>query len=204
MHKFDGGIFSAAQSFSPFNVVAWHGNYVPYKYNLSKFNVINAVAFDHPDPSIFTVLTAPSALKGVAVADFVIFPPRWQVAQRTFRPPYYHRNAMNEFMGLVCGNYEAKKDGFLPGGASLHLCMTPHGPDTTTFQDAIEDKHEIPRRIGDGTLAFMFETYYTPKVTPSALGSPYIDRDYYKCWNGLESHFSRGQNKHENNHESIN
>lgn len=204
MHKFNGSMFSAAQSFSPYNVVAWHGNYVPYKYNLSKFNVINAVAFDHPDPSIFTVLTASSALKGIAVADFVIFPPRWQVAQGTFRPPYYHRNAMNEFMGLVYGNYEAKKDGFLPGGASLHLCMTPHGPDTATFEDALQEKHENPRRVGDGTLAFMFETYYTPKVTSSALGSPYIDQEYYKCWEGLKSHFSAGKTIHKNNHEVVN
>ncbi|GMH40156.1 hypothetical protein BSKO_08060 [Bryopsis sp. KO-2023] len=191
MHKFNGELFSASQTFSPFNVVAWHGNYVPYKYDLSRFCPMNSVCFDHPDPSIFTVLTAPSPVKGVAVADFVVFPPRWQVAESTFRPPYYHRNTMNEFMGLIKGEYEAKRGGFLPGGASLHLCMTPHGPDAKTFEDAVDKKHELPRRVGDGAMAFMFETNHTPRITVSALGSQYIDRDYYKCWVGLSSHFDR-------------
>lgn len=189
IHKFEGQLFSAAQSFSPFNVVAWHGNYVPYKYDLKKFCPVNAVSFDHPDPSIFTVLTVPSAVPGVAVADFVIFPPRWTISEHTFRPPYYHRNVMNEFMGLITGQYEAKKDGFLPGGASLHLCMTPHGPDTATYEQAIHPDAEQPQHLGRDTLAFMFETHLTPRVTPAAMGSPSIDRDYYKCWMGLKSHF---------------
>uniref|UniRef100_A0A7S0R9Z4 homogentisate 1,2-dioxygenase n=1 Tax=Chlamydomonas leiostraca TaxID=1034604 RepID=A0A7S0R9Z4_9CHLO len=188
-HKFEGQLFSATQSFSPYNVVGWHGNYVPYKYDLKLFCPMNAVAFDHPDPSIFTVLTAPSALPGVSCADFVIFPPRWAVAEHTFRPPYYHRNTMNEFMGLIQGQYEAKRDGgFLPGGASLHACMTPHGPDTATYEAAICDGAEAPAHLG-AALAFMFETNFTPRVTPAALGSPCIDRDYYKCWMGLKSHF---------------
>eukprot|EP00775_Hariotina_reticulata_P013327 gene13327-13456_t len=191
MHKFQGQLFAATQGFSPFNVVAWHGNYVPFKYDLAKFCPMNAVSFDHPDPSIFTVLTVPSATPGVAVADFVIFPPRWTVAEHTFRPPYYHRNMMNEFMGLIRGVYEAKQDGFLPGGASLHLCMTPHGPDTATFESAIAQDPQQPAHLGRTTLAFMFETSLTPRVTPAALGSPCIDRDYYKCWLGLKSHFDR-------------
>lgn len=190
-HKFEGELFSATQSFSPFNVVAWHGNYVPYKYDLKRFCPVNAVSFDHPDPSIFTVLTAPSAQPGYSVADFVIFPPRWTVSEHTFRPPYYHRNVMNEFMGLITGMYEAKREGFLPGGASLHLCMTPHGPDTATFESATQAAADSgPKHLGHDTLAFMFETHFTPRVTPAALGSPCIDRDYYKCWMGLRSHFS--------------
>ncbi|KIZ00241.1 homogentisate 1,2-dioxygenase [Monoraphidium neglectum] len=191
MHKFEGQLFSAAQTFSPFNVVAWHGNYAPYKYDLTRFCPVNAVSFDHPDPCIFTVLTAQSDTPGVAVADFVIFPPRWTVAQHTFRPPYYHRNTMNEFMGLITGMYEAKRDGFLPGGASLHLCMTPHGPDTTTYEAAVSSEAEQPAHLGRDTLAFMFETSMTPRVTPAALGATNIDRDYYKCWVGLKSHFDR-------------
>lgn len=194
LHKFNGILFSASQSFSPFNVVAWRGTYVPYKYDLSRFNVINSVSFDHPDPSIFTVLTAPSA-RGPAVADFVVFPPRWQVAERTFRPPYYHRNIMNEFMGLIKGVYEAKKGNFLPGGASLHLCMTPHGPDAQTFEEATCDAPDTPTKLGDGTLAFMFETNYTPRVTASAMGFPNIDRHYYKCWAGLRSRFDKTDNQ---------
>lgn len=189
-HKFEGELFSATQNFSPFNAVAWHGNYAPYKYDLKLFCPVNAVSFDHPDPSIFTVLTAPSAIPGQSVADFVIFPPRWTVSEHTFRPPYYHRNVMNEFMGLITGMYEAKKDGFLPGGASLHLCMTPHGPDAATFAAATQPcADSLPSHLGRNTLAFMFETHFTPRVTPAALGSTCIDRDYYKCWAGLQSHF---------------
>lgn len=189
MQKFQGQIFSAQQGFSPFNVVGWSGNYTAYKYDLRKFCPINAVAFDHPDPSIFTVLTAPSSVPGVAVADFVIFPPRWTVSEHTFRPPYYHRNCMNEFMGLIHGTYEAKKDGFVPGGSSLHLCMTPHGPDTATFERAIQAGQDAPAHIGRDTLAFMFETDATPSVTAAAMGLSTIDRDYYKCWMGLKRHF---------------
>eukprot|EP00899_Mesostigma_viride_P010042 jgi/Mesvir1/19039/Mv12802-RA.1 len=134
IHKFLGKLFAARQAFSPFNVVAWHGNYAPYKYDLARFCPINSVSFDHPDPSVFTVLTCPSARPGTALADFVVFPPRWTVAEHTFRPPYYHRNTMSEFMGLIRGVYEGKADGFQPGGASLHSCYTPHGPDTATFE----------------------------------------------------------------------
>eukprot|EP00256_Glycine_max_P070156 XP_025984751.1 homogentisate 1,2-dioxygenase isoform X3 [Glycine max] len=137
VQKFGGELFDAVQDFSPFNVVAWHGNYVPYKYDLSKFCPYNTVLFDHSDPSINTVLTAPTDKPGVALLDFVIFPPRWLVAEHTFRPPYYHRNCMSEFMGLIHGGYEAKADGFLPGGASLHNCMTPHGPDTKSYEISI-------------------------------------------------------------------
>ncbi|KHN41421.1 Homogentisate 1,2-dioxygenase [Glycine soja] len=134
VQKFGGELFDAVQDFSPFNVVAWHGNYVPYKYDLSKFCPYNTVLFDHSDPSINTVLTAPTDKPGVALLDFVIFPPRWLVAEHTFLPPYYHRNCMSEFMGLIHGGYEANADGFLPGGASLHNCMTPHGPDTKSYE----------------------------------------------------------------------
>lgn len=192
VHKFDGDLFQARQDFSPFNVVAWHGNYVPFKYDLTKFCPMNAVAFDHPDPSIFTVLTCPTARPGVAAVDFVLFPPRWSVAEHTFRPPYFHRNCMNEFMGLVRGVYEAKAHGFVPGGASLHSCMSPHGPDTETFERAVsEEESSAPQRLPPTTLAFMFESSFTPRVTRSALESPRLDKDYYKCWEGLRPHFSR-------------
>jgi homogentisate 1,2-dioxygenase len=132
-HKFLGKFFEARQAFSPFDVVAWHGNYAPYKYDLAKFCPVNAVVYDHLDPSIFTVLTCPSEDPGTAVADFVIFPPRWCVQEHTFRPPYYHRNCMTEYMGLIRGDYDAKAEGFVPGGGSLHSCMTPHGPDRYTW-----------------------------------------------------------------------
>nr|GEX02880.1 homogentisate 1,2-dioxygenase [Tanacetum cinerariifolium] len=180
--------------FSPFNVVAWHGNYVPYKYDLSKFCPYNTVLVDHGDPSINTVLTAPTDKPGVALLDFVIFPPRWLVAEHTFRPPYYHRNCMSEFMGLIHGGYEAKADGFLPGGASLHSCMTPHGPDTKTYEATIaRGSDAAPHRIKD-TMAFMFESCLMPRICPWALDSPSIDHDYYQCWIGLKSHFNNTEN----------
>ena len=191
IHKLEGRLFAAQQNFSPFNVVAWHGNYVPYKYDLSNFCPVNFVERDHADPSINTVLTCPSATPGIAVADFVVFPPRWMVAEHTFRPPYYHRNSMSEFMGLVRGVYDAKKgDSFQPGGASLHICFTPHGPDTETFEAAVRpEDNETPQHLPRDSLAFMFETAAVPRLTRHALDAPNVDKEYYQCWLGLKSHF---------------
>ena len=154
---------------------------------------MNSVGFDHADPSIFTVLTCPSATPGVAVADFVVFPSRWIVAEHTFRPPYFHRNNMNEFMGLICGVYEGKQQGFVPGGASLHTCMAPHGPDTKTFEDATDEhnsKAKTPQVIPPTTLAFMFEVNATPYVTHHALTTPCRDSEYNQCWQGLKAHYN--------------
>jgi homogentisate 1,2-dioxygenase len=188
--KFIGGFFVREQDHSPFNVVAWHGNYAPYKYDLDRFNAVNSVTFDHPDPSIFTVLTCPSTSPGTAVADFVIFPPRWQVSEHTFRPPYYHRNCMSEYMGLIRGEYEAKQggeSGFVPGGGSLHSAMTPHGPDAKAFEGA--SKAELkPVKMPD-TMAFMFESTYLFHITPWAQEHN-IDEKYYECWQGLKSNFN--------------
>jgi len=178
--KFQNKLFTMAAPSSPYNVVAWHGNYCPFKYDLRCFNTINTVSFDHIDPSIFTVLTVPTDEPGVAVIDFVIFPPRWMVATKTFRPPYYHRNCMSEYMGLIYGNYDAKaaagppptagvkaKPGFYPGGGSLHSCMTAHGPDAVSFAKA--SAAELAPVYFDQGLAFMFESTYMFKIAPSAL-----------------------------------
>lgn len=154
--KFCGNLFNAKINHSPLDVVGWHGNYVPYKYDLSRFNVINTVSFDHPDPSIFTVLTSPSEVPGTANVDFVIFPPRWMVAENTFRPPYYHRNVMSEYMGLIFGVYDAKQTGFVPGGGSLHNTLSAHGPDRDTFDKA--SSTELKPVYQGNTLAFMFES----------------------------------------------
>lgn len=155
--KFANTLFSARQDHSPFDIVAWHGNYYPYKYDLGRFNTIGSISFDHPDPSIFTVLTGPSDHVGTAIADFVIFPPRWLVAEKTFRPPWYHRNTMSEFMGLITGNYDAKTGGgFQPAGASLHNVMSAHGPDADAFEGASNAELK-PVKVGDGSMAFMFE-----------------------------------------------
>jgi homogentisate 1,2-dioxygenase len=185
--KFDGRMWTSRIDHSPLDVVAWHGNYAPYKYDLSKFNVINTVSFDHPDPSIFTVLTSPSDTPGVANCDFVIFPPRWMVAEDTFRPPYFHRNIMNEYMGLIYGVYDAKAEGFVPGAGSLHNCMSAHGPDSVTYEAASNAKLE-PRFIGD-TLAFMFESRHIIRPTRFALETPLLQRDYWRCWAGLKKNF---------------
>ena len=165
--KFAGQLFSAKQNHTPFDVVAWHGNYYPYKYDLERFNTIGSISYDHPDPSIFTVLTAPSPVAGTAIADFVIFPPRWLVGENTFRPPWYHRNTMSEFMGLITGDYDAKaggKGGFQPGGASLHNVMGAHGPDAQTFEKA-SNAELVPQKVGTGSIAFMFESSLMLGVT---------------------------------------
>ncbi|KAJ0174742.1 hypothetical protein K1T71_009850 [Dendrolimus kikuchii] len=190
INKYQGALFVAEQNHTPFDVVAWHGNYVPYKYDLSKFMVINAVLYDHCDPSIFTVLTCPSTKPGVAIADFVIFPPRWSVQEHTFRPPYYHRNCMSEFMGLILGSYEAKEGGFLPGGASLHSMMTPHGPDEKCFKGA-SSCELIPQKIAVNTQAFMFESSLSLAITKwGAETCQKLDAKYYECWQNLPYLFS--------------
>jgi homogentisate 1,2-dioxygenase len=182
--RFGGHLWSATLDHSPLDVVAWHGNYWPYKYDLARFNVINTVSFDHPDPSIFTVLTSASDTPGMANVDFVIFPPRWMVAEGTFRPPYFHRNVMSEFMGLVKGEYDAKHGGFVPGGASLHNAMSAHGPDRASYDKAVAATLE-PQYLGD-TLAFMFESRYVFEPTAAALSSPALDRDYDAAWDGFQ------------------
>ncbi len=179
----------ARSSHSPLNVVAWHGNYAPYCYDLSLFNAINTVSFDHPDPSIFTVLTSESDTPGVANLDFVIFPPRWMVAEHTFRPPYYHRNMMSEFMGLIKGEYDAKAEGFDIGGVSIHNCMTGHGPDADSYLQASTQKLK-PEYYAD-TLAFMFEAREPWKITEKALKHSIRQNDYTTCWQGLKRNFSK-------------
>lgn len=185
--KFQGHLYRAALDHSPLDVVGWHGNYFPYKYDLRRFNVINTVSFDHPDPSIYTVLTSPSEIEGVANVDFVIFPSRWMVAEDTFRPPYYHRNVMSEYMGLITGVYDAKQDGFVPGCGSLHNSMSAHGPDATTFEKA--STCELKPTYQGGTLAFMFESSLVFNPTRFALEDGMRQPDYHGCWAGLQSHF---------------
>ena len=185
--KFQGTLWETEIAHSPLDVIAWHGTYAPYKYNLHLFNTINTVSFDHPDPSIFTVLTSPSTHAGVANIDFVIFPPRWMVAQETFRPPYFHRNIMSEYMGLITGTYDAKETGFLPGGSSLHNCMSAHGPDALAYQKAISSRLQ-PEYYSD-TLAFMLESRQAWRLTENAYQASFRQTDYLDCWQGLKRQF---------------
>ena len=184
VQKFHGRLWQTTIDHSPLDVVAWHGNLAPYKYDLSRFNTIGTVSFDHPDPSIFTVLTSPSDTPGTANCDFVIFPPRWMVAEQTFRPPWFHRNVMSELMGLVHGVYDAKAEGFAPGGASLHNCMSAHGPDRATYERAVS-ADLAPQKIED-TLAFMFESRWVIAPSREAMESPVLQRDYDACWADLK------------------
>ncbi|MBW3618147.1 MAG: homogentisate 1,2-dioxygenase [Proteobacteria bacterium] len=180
IQKFAGRLWITEFDHSPLDVVAWHGNLAPYKYDLARFNTINTVSFDHPDPSIFTVLTAPSDTPGTANCDFVVFPPRWMVAEHTFRPPWFHRNVMSEFMGLITGAYDAKAGGFAPGGASLHNAMSGHGPDQASYQNAV-DAELKPHKL-ENTLAFMFETRWPIRPTRFALETPAMQLDYDDVW----------------------
>ncbi|PZQ60735.1 MAG: homogentisate 1,2-dioxygenase [Sphingomonas taxi] len=183
VQKFQGNLWRTTLDHSPFDVVAWHGNLAPYRYDLTRFNTINTVSFDHPDPSIFTALTAPGDTPGTASCDFVIFPPRWMVAEGTFRPPWFHRNVMSEFMGLIVGAYDAKEGGFVPGGASLHNQMNGHGPDQASYEKAVAADLK-PHRI-DGTMAFMFETRHVVRTTDWANGTPTMQFDYDDVWRGF-------------------
>jgi homogentisate 1,2-dioxygenase len=183
VQKFQGTLWTCELDHSPLDVVAWHGNLAPYKYNLARFNTINTVSYDHPDPSIFTVLTSPSEIAGTANCDFVIFPPRWMVAEDTFRPPWFHRNVMSEFMGLIHGAYDAKEGGFAPGGASLHNQMAGHGPDLASWEKASNaalSAHKI-----ENTMAFMFESRWVIRPTKWAAETELCQLDYDKCWSGF-------------------
>ena len=187
VQKFGGALWATELDHSPLDVVAWHGSLAPYKYDLARFMVINTVSFDHPDPSIFTVLTSPTEAPGAANVDFAAFAPRWMVAEHTFRPPWFHRNVMNEFMGLIHGAYDAKAGGFLPGGASLHGCMGAHGPDAESTRRAMAAEL-APHKL-DNTLAFMFETRQVLRPTRFALETPALQHDYDACWQGLDRQF---------------
>ena len=186
--KLNGQLWRADIGHSPLDVVAWHGNYAPYKYDLRRFNTIGSISYDHPDPSIFLVLQSQTDSPGVDALDFVIFPPRWLAAEDTFRPPWFHRNVASEFMGLVHGVYDAKAEGFVPGGASLHNCMTGHGPDAQTFEKASKADTTKPHKVAD-TLAFMFETRTLIRPTRFALETPQRQANYAECWQGLQKHF---------------
>uniref|UniRef100_A0AAU2JK05 Homogentisate 1,2-dioxygenase n=1 Tax=Streptomyces sp. NBC_00049 TaxID=2903617 RepID=A0AAU2JK05_9ACTN len=187
VNKFCGNLWSATYDHSPLDVVAWHGTHVPYVYDLRRFNVLGSISYDHPDPSIFTVLTSPSDTPGLAGVDFVVFAPRWLVGEDTFRPPYFHRNVMSEYMGLIEGAYDAKAEGFVPGGGSLHNMMSAHGPDRETFDRASAAELK-PQKIDDG-LAFMFETRWPITATAQAAGADHLQRGYDDVWQGLERHF---------------
>jgi homogentisate 1,2-dioxygenase len=187
--KLRGHFWTARIGHSPLDVVAWHGNYAPYKYDLRRFNTIGSISYDHPDPSIFLVLQSPTALAGVDSLDFVIFPPRVLAMQDTFRPPWFHRNFASEFMGLIEGAYDAKAEGFVPGGASLHNCMSGHGPDADTFEKASRADTTKAHYITE-TMAFMFETPAVIQPTQYALDTVQLQHEYYRCWQGLKKHFN--------------
>jgi homogentisate 1,2-dioxygenase len=185
--KFGGNLWSCTTDHSPLDVVAWHGNYAPYKYDLRRFNTIGSISFDHPDPSIFTVLTSPSHEHGTANCDFVIFPDRWLVAEDTFRPPWYHRNIMSEYMGLVFGQYDAKEEGFVAGGGSLHNQMSAHGPDLDAFEKA--SNAELKPQKLEGTMAFMFESRYIIRPTRFAMETSELQHEYFEVWQKLKKNF---------------
>ena len=185
--KFGGNLWNCAIDHSPLDVVAWHGNYAPYRYDLRRFNTIGSISFDHPDPSIFTVLTSPSPEIGVANCDFVIFPDRWLVQEDTFRPPWFHRNIMSEFMGLCFGQYDAKEEGFVAGGASLHNQMSAHGPDLEAYEKA-SNADLKPVKLS-GTMAFMFESRYVIRPTKYAMETSELQHEYFEVWQKLRKNF---------------
>ncbi len=189
LRKFNGHVWEHAISHSPLDVVAWCGTYYPYQYDLSLFKPMFTASIDHPDPSIFVVLSSPSLAPGTSNLDFIIFPERWMVADHTFRPPYYHRNAMSEFMGNIRGAYDAKEHGFLPGGASLHNCMLGHGPDTEAYDHAI--KQVLKPQYYEGNLAFMLESNKLFEITAEAYESPLREMQYQDCWKDLKLNFKK-------------
>ena len=186
--KYGGGLWEAEIDHSPLDIVAWRGNYVPFKYDLNRFQCINTVSYDHPDPSIYCVLASPSPVPGTANMEFGCFPPRWSVAEHTFRPPPFHRNVASEFLGLISGQYIGKADSFVPGSASLHNCMSGHGPDAEAYERGSTANLE-PQFLAN-TMVFLFETQLPIRPTKWALETELLERDYYKHWQGLKKHFA--------------
>lgn len=187
VQKFGGNLWATDYDHSPLDVVAWHGNHAPYVYDLADFQVLGSISFDHPDPSLFTVLTSQTTTPGLANVDFVVFAPRWLVGENTFRPPWFHRNVMAEYMGLIRGVYDAKAEGFVPGGASLHNTWASHGPDAATHR-AASAAELVPQKLDD-TLAFMFETNLPIVLTAQAWAAEHRQSDYDAVWSGLEREF---------------
>jgi homogentisate 1,2-dioxygenase len=182
--KLGGQLWETTLPHSPFDVLGWHGNLVPWRYDLARFNTLGSVSFDHPDPSIFTVVTSPSGQPGVANCDFVIFPTRWMVAEHTFRPPWFHRNHMSEYMGLISGEYDAKEGGgFVPGGGSLHNRMSAHGPDAASWEKASQS--ELRPVKFDAGLAFMFETVRPFRLSHWGHSTELLQQGYDEVWAGF-------------------
>ena len=186
--KWCGSFHSCRLLRSPLDIVAWHGNYAPWKYDLRNFSPVSAVLFDHPDPSIYTVLTSPSGIEGTANIDFILFRDRWNVAENTFRPPWYHKNVMSELMGNIVGKYDAKPTGFIPGGISLHNMMLPHGPDKDAFEGA--SKADLKPQKLENTMTFMFESRFPQHLTEFAAKEAPLQDDYAECWTRLEKKFN--------------
>jgi homogentisate 1,2-dioxygenase len=185
--KYGGGLWEAEIDHSPLDVVAWRGNYVPYKYDLNRFNCINTVTFDHPDPSIYCVLASPSAIPGTSNVELGCFPPRWSVAEHTFRPPPFHRNIASEFLGQIAGQYIGKAEGFAPGSASLHNCLSGHGPDAEAYERG--RTADLKPQFLDNTMTFLFETQLPIRLTKFAVETDTLERDYYVHWQGLKKNF---------------
>jgi homogentisate 1,2-dioxygenase len=186
--KYGGGMWEAEIDHSPLDIVAWRGNYVPFKYDLYRFQCINTVTFDHPDPSIYCVLASPTSVPGTSNVEIGCFPPRWTVAEHTFRPPPFHRNVASEFLGLISGDYIGKSDAFVPGSASLHNCMSGHGPDAAAYERGRDA--ELKPQYLDNTLVFLFETQLPVRPTKFAMETDLLERDYYTHWQGLKKQFS--------------
>ncbi|GLI78307.1 hypothetical protein PoHVEF18_006618 [Penicillium ochrochloron] len=156
--KFAGQVHRTVHRGSIFNVAGWSGTYYPFKYDLGKFNTIGSVSYDHTDPSIFTVLTAPSSVPGEAVVDVAVFGPRWLVMEKSYRPPYFHRNTMSEFAFVIKGGFDVTPlPPQLEGLFLLSNTMCAHGADPESWKQATE-KELVPEKIPPGNLGMMFES----------------------------------------------
>ncbi|HEY3498273.1 MAG TPA: homogentisate 1,2-dioxygenase, partial [Polyangiaceae bacterium] len=192
--KLGGALYEARQDHSPFDVVAWHGNHCPYVYDLALFTPAGYTRVDHPDPSIHTVLSAPLDERGTHSLDLVVFPPRWDATEGTFRPPYFHRNATTEINGIV---REVSSPGsmFVPGCLFLTPSMTPHGPVAAgverafSLSDAEADK---PHRYSENACWFQFETALPFSLTPWARNAPHRLHDWHSKWGSYRSYFDPG------------
>ena len=186
VHKQGGDLWRTTVNASPFDVVAWHGRYAPFKFDLMDFNAYWGANWDHSDPSILTVLTSPHDDHGRNAVDFAVFRGRWDATQDTFRPPYMHRNSAVEFNAVI--KSPRTKGAYRPGAVTYTPYLMPHGVSVSGYEAAVgqSDEHaNEPRRSSDDELWIQFESTYLLRVMPWILDSPQRDRAYTGQFEGF-------------------
>lgn len=189
-HKFGGALSEATQDHSPFDVVGWHGAYLPLAYRFSAFSPVSNTAFDHTDPSAFTVLSAALDEEGANALDLVVFPARWDPTEHTFKPPYFHRNVTTEINGII--EDPSLNAPFTTGMVFVTPSMTPHGVRAGAVERFLAKSDEAadrPTKSSSKSLWFQFETALHFHRTEWAKRTDLAKEDWPDVWGEYGVHF---------------